>query len=178
MPLARSVCRYADFRIQLVLDMVAEIFEDGLFAAIAAIGFSSISNTPVRAYGACAVVAAVGHAIRYVLMTVMGFHIIPASSIAAFAVGLLSVFIAPRIKCPAEVCFFPALLPMIPGMYAYRTVEALLSCLIHSCEQTFLHYFYLFAYNGFTCSFIIIGMVLSANIPVFLWKKVSFRATR
>ena len=97
--------------------MVAEIFEDGLFAAIAAIGFSSISNTPVRAYGACAVVAAVGHAIRYVLMTVMGFHIIPASSIAAFAVGLLSAFI-------------------------------------------------------------IIGMVLSANIPVFLWKKVSFRATR
>ena len=158
--------------------MVAEIFEDGLFAAIAAIGFSSISNTPVRAYGACAVVAAVGHAIRYVLMTVMGFHIIPASSIAAFAVGLLSVFIAPRIKCPAEVCFFPALLPMIPGMYAYRTIEALLACLYHTQEEVFGHYFYLLAYNGLTCAFIILGMVIGATIPVFLFKKLSFTATR
>ena len=29
-------------------DILINIFEDGLFAAIAAIGFSSISNTPRR----------------------------------------------------------------------------------------------------------------------------------
>lgn len=55
---------------------------------------------------------------------------------------MLAVRLAIVVKCPAEMCFFPALLPMIPGMYAYRTVEA-------------LHYLYLFAYNGFTCSIIV-----------------------
>ncbi len=156
------------------------IFEDGFFASIAAIGFSSISNTPRRAYLTCALIAAVGHAIRYMLTLPIlgGVHIILASTVAAFAVGLFAVLFASRIKCPAEVCFFPALLPMIPGMYAYRTIEALLSCLYHTQEEVFVHYFYLFAYNGLTCTFIILGMVIGATVPVFLLKKLSFTATR
>lgn len=164
----------------MLSDILINIFEDGLFAAIAAIGFSSISNTPRRAYLTCALIAAAGHSIRYVL-TMPDFgelHIIPASMVASFATGMLAVLFAPRIKCPAEVCFFPALLPMIPGMYAYRTIEALLSCLYHTREEVFGHYFYLLAYNGLTCSFIIMGMVVGATIPVFLFKKLSFTATR
>lgn len=161
-------------------DILINIFEDGLFAAIAAIGFSSISNTPRRAYLTCALIAAAGHSIRYVLTSpgFGGMHIIPASTVASFTVGVLAVLFASRIKCPAEVCFFPALLPMIPGMYAYRTIEALLTCLYNTQEESFGHFFYLLEYNGLTCSFIILGMVVGATIPVFLLKKLSFTATR
>ena len=161
-------------------DIIINFFEDGLFAAIAAIGFSSISNTPHRAYLTCAIIAAVGHSLRYVLtLPEFGYvHIIPASTIASFAIGLLAVLLSNRIKCPAEVCFFPALLPMIPGMYAYRTIEALLSCLYNTQEEVFGHYFYLLTYNGLTCAFIILGMVIGATVPVFLFKKISFTATR
>ena len=161
-------------------NILINIFEDGLFAAIAAIGFSSISNTPRRAYLTCGLIAAAGHAIRYVLMSpeTGGMHIIAAGTIASFAVGVLAVLFAGRIHCPAEVCFFPALLPMIPGMYAYRTIEALLLCLSHVDEGDFVHYFYLLAYNGLTCAFIILGMVIGATVPVFLFKKLSFTATR
>ena len=161
-------------------EIFINVIEDGLFAAIAAIGFSSISNTPHRAYLTIALLAAAGHAIRYVLTMPEfgGMHIIAASTVAAFAIGLLAVLFASRIKCPAEVCFFPALLPMIPGMYAYRTIEALLSCLYHTQEEMFGHYFYLLAYNALTCSFIIFGMVIGATVPVFLFKKLSFTDTR
>lgn len=156
------------------------IFEDGFFAAIAAIGFASISNTPRRAYLACGLTAAAGHAVRYMLTSVMplGLNIIMASTIAAVTVGVIGVLIAPRIKCPAEVCLYPALLPMIPGMYAYRTVQALLGCLTHGAEETFNHYLYLLAFNGFTCTFIIVGMVAGATVPIFLLKRISFKATR
>ena len=161
-------------------DLLVNIFEDGLFAAIAAIGFSSISNTPRRAYLTCALIAAAGHSIRYVisLPDFGGMNIIISSTLAAFAIGILAVLFASSIKCPAEVCFFPALLPMIPGMYAYRTVEALISCLCNTQEETFRHYFYLLAYNGLTCTFIVLGMVVGATIPVFMFKKLSFTATR
>ena len=67
---------------------------------------------------------------------------------------------------------------MIPGMYAYRTIEALLLCLTHSGETHFMHYLYLLTYNGLTCTFIILGMVIGATVPVFLFKKLSFTATR
>lgn len=161
-------------------EILINVFEDGLFAAIAAIGFSSISNTPRRAYLTCGVIAAAGHAIRYVLTSpaLGGMHIIPGSVLASFAIGVLALLFAARIKCPAEVCFFPALLPMIPGMYAYRTIEALLSCLYHSQEDVFEYYFYHLAYNGLTCSFIVLGLVIGATLPVFLFKKLSFTATR
>ena len=161
-------------------EIFVNFFEDGLFAAIAAIGFSSISNTPRRAYAVCALIAAAGHAVRYVLMApdIAGMHIVMASTLAAMVVGVLGVLMAPLIKCPAEVCLFPALLPMIPGMYAYRTVQALISCMLHTGEAAFDHYLSLFAQNGLTCSFIMLGMVLGANIPVFLFKKISFQATR
>lgn len=160
--------------------MFLEILQDGFFAAIAAIGFASISNPPKRAYLYCAVIAAVGHAMRYVLMnnTIFHLHIILASTIAAFTIGLLAVYFAPRAKCPAETCFFPALLPMIPGIYAYHTIEALLLCLFHNEEPVYNHYFYLLTYNGLTCLFIILGMVIGAMIPIFLFKNTSFQATR
>lgn len=105
-------------------------------------------------------------------------HIIPASTLAAFAIGLLAVVFAPRAKFPAETCLFPSLLPMIPGMYAYRAVDALLLCLYHQNESAFSHYLYLLCSNGMTCCFIILGMVVGATIPIFLFKNISFQATR
>lgn len=162
------------------MDGMNILLQDGIFAAMAAVGFASISNPPRRAYPCCAILAAVGHALRYLLMNnhVVAVHIILASGIAAFAIGILAVRLALVAKCPAETCFFPALLPMIPGMYAYRTVEAFVLCLCHSDESTFIHYLYHFAYNGFTCSIIILGMVVGANIPIFLMKRMSFMATK
>ena len=160
--------------------MLFNILQDGFYAAIAAIGFASISNPPKRAYLYCAIIAAIGHSIRYILThnAYYQVHIIVASTIAAFAIGLTAVYFATKAKCPAETCFFPALLPMIPGMYAYRTIGALLLCLYHKEENIFSHYFYLLAYNGFTCVFIVMGMVIGAMIPIFLFKNISFQATR
>lgn len=161
-------------------DILTELFLDGFFAAIAAIGFASISNPPRQAYPCCAVLAAVGHAVRYGLMQphLLGMHIIGASTLAAFSIGMLAVWLAKLAKCPAETCFFPALLPMIPGMYAYRTIEALTMCLYHQEETVFNHWLYMLTFNGFTCAFIILGMVVGANIPIFLFKKMSFKVTR
>ncbi len=157
-----------------------DILSDALFAAIAAIGFAAISRPPRRAYLYCAIVAAIGHSARYILMNpeICGMNIIGASSIAAFAVGIFAVLLSPVSKMPAETCFFPALLPMIPGMYAYRSFGALALCLLHPDEGSFGHYFYLFASNAFTCCFVILGMVIGATLPIFLLKKISFQATR
>ena len=160
--------------------MIFEIVQDGFFAALAAIGFASISNPPTSAYKYCALIAAIGHSIRYVLMnhTIIQMHIITASFIAAFSIGLFAVFLMPKAKTPAETCLFPALLPMIPGMYAYKTIAALVLCLYNQEETIFNHYLYLFSYNGFSCIVIVLGLVVGATIPIFLFKNTSFQATR
>lgn len=157
-----------------------EIFEDALFASIAAIGFSAISNPPKNAYLYCAVIAAVGHSTRFVLMNdaTFAFSIVLASTMAAVVIGVISVILSPYAKIPAETFLFPSLLPMIPGIYAYKCFGGLVMCLLHSEESYFIHYLYLFAYNGLTCLFVILGMVVGANLPIFLMKKATFSATR
>lgn len=160
--------------------MINGIFEDALFAAVAAIGFSSISHTPKRAYFVCALAAAAGHALRY-FMTNSGIfedNIIVACTVASLLVGVIAVAFSPVIKVPAEACLFPALLPMIPGMYAYRSIAALMKCISNTGEHEMMHSLYLLCYNGFTCIAIVMGMVIAGNLPIFLFKKHSFQATR
>lgn len=158
--------------------MLSEFFQDAFFAAIAAIGFAAISNPPRRAYIYCAVIAAAGHSARFLMMNELGVHIVIASSLAALLIGFLAVFLSTYSKTPAETCLFPSLLPMIPGIYAYKTFGGLVMCLYHGSEAGFSHYFYLFASNGMTCLFIILGMVIGATIPIFILKNISFQATR
>ena len=160
--------------------MFVQIFQDALFAAIAAIGFAAISRPPRQAYLLCAITAAVGHSIRFTLTdgSIAGLHITAATLIASAAIGLVAVALSPIAHIPAETCLFPALLPMIPGMYAYRMFGGLAYCLFKSNEADFMHYFYLFASNGATCFCILLCMVTGATLPVFMFKRISFQATR
>ncbi|MDE6342043.1 MAG: threonine/serine exporter family protein [Muribaculaceae bacterium] len=160
--------------------MIGEFLQDALFAAIAAIGFAAISNPPRNAYWCCALIAAAGHSARFLLMhdALLGMHIVGASTIAAFIIGVLAVALSPVVRMPAETCLFPSLLPMIPGIYAYKTFGGLVMCLSYGGQGEFDHYFFLFASNGLTCLFILLGMVVGGTIPIFLLKNISFRATR
>lgn len=154
------------------------IISDGLFAAIAAIGFGSISNISPKSFLGCAILAATGHMTRFILMTYFGVHIVQASFFAGLAIGLLSLPVAKWRKCPVEALSFPALLPMIPGMYAYRAVNALVLAIMASGEEVFSHYRNVFHYNALICIIVIVLMVLAAMIPIFVFKKLSFSVTR
>lgn len=151
---------------------------DGIFAAIAAIGFSAISRPARRAYKYVALIAGVGHSFRFLLLQMWGWHIVSASFIASLLIGLLSVLLSPRTKIPPETYLYPALLPMIPGIYAYKTFGAMVMCLINQGNDMFMHYFALLAGNGLTCFFILLAMVVGATLPMFIFSKISFQATR
>ncbi|MDE6331683.1 MAG: threonine/serine exporter family protein, partial [Muribaculaceae bacterium] len=111
--------------------MLYEYLQDAFFAAIAAIGFASISNPPRRAYLYCALIAAIGHSSRFLMMneSVLGLHIVIATALASLLIGVLAVLLSPLAKMPAETCLFPSLLPMIPGINAYKTSAGLLRCM-------------------------------------------------
>lgn len=180
LPVAGIMWRNVIDELKYVLVMLLQVLQDALFAAIAAIGFAAISNPPKKAYLFCAIIAAVGHSARYLLMnsSMFDIHIVAASGIAAFIVGTLAVILSPYGKMPAETCLFPSLLPMIPGIYAYKAFGGLMMCLSHEGESEFEHYFFLFANNGLTCLFILLGMVVGGTLPIFLFKNISFQATR
>ena len=67
--------------------IAVDILFDGVFAAVAAIGFGAISDPPVRAFPYIALLAAVGHALRFCLMSYAGIDIATASLCAAVVIG-------------------------------------------------------------------------------------------
>ena len=71
--------------------MVAlDILSDGFFAAIAGIGFGAISDPPLRAFKMIAILAALGHACRFCLMTYLGVDIATASLFGGLVIGMLT----------------------------------------------------------------------------------------
>ena len=76
--------------------IVTDILLDGLFAAVAAIGFGAISDPPMRAFPRIALLAAIGHALRFTLMHCSALDIATASLFAAFAIGMGSLWL----RCP------------------------------------------------------------------------------
>ena len=80
--------------------IAADIFLDGFFAAVAAVGFGAVSDPPMRAFPRIALLAAVGHALRFCLMNCAGMDIATASLCAATAIGFGSLWLGKAIRCP------------------------------------------------------------------------------
>ncbi|MDE5903571.1 MAG: threonine/serine exporter family protein [Muribaculaceae bacterium] len=160
------------------MQIVTALLLDMLFSGIAAYGFAAISHPPKRVLKFCALIAALGHVSRYCMINFLHWHLVAASLIGALVVGLLAILIAPRLKCPPETFSFPSLLPMIPGIYAYRTVQALAMTLTTSSEEEFRHYFYLFESNGLITIFVVLAMVVGQMLPILIFPRISFTSTK
>lgn len=141
------------------------ILQDGFFAAVAGIGFGSISNPRPRLLWLCGAIAAIGHAVRFVLLG-CGVQAVTSNFLAGLAIGILSEFGAFWKKTPSETLAFPALLPMIPGMYAYGTFQALFKILASPSAPD--HYCGALLYNLLTALAIILMLVSGAFLPKML----------
>ena len=85
--------------------MVAlDILSDGFFAAIAGIGFGAISDPPLRAFKMIAILAALGHACRFCLMTYLGVDIATASLFGGLVIGFGSLWL-PNVYFPTQSLF-------------------------------------------------------------------------
>ena len=93
-----------------------DMLSDGLFAAVAAIGFGAISDPPMRAFPVIALLAAVGHALRFALMQ-WGVDIASASLCASVTIGVGSLLVGGPVRGPVTVVFLPALVAMLRGVY-------------------------------------------------------------
>ena len=159
--------------------IAVDILFDGVFAAVAAIGFGAVSDPPVRAVPYIALLAAVGHALRFCLMSYAGIDIATASRCAAVVIGFGSLWLGRGIRCPMTVLYIPALLPMVPGIYAYKTVFALIMFLqsLNDPGQG-LEYMQQFFLNATVSFSVIILLAAGATLPIFIFKRRAFSLTR
>ena len=149
-----------------------------MFAAVAAIGFGAISDPPVRAFPYIALLAAVGHALRFCLMSYAGIDIATASLCAAVVIGFGSLWLGRGIRCPMTVLYIPALLPMVPGIYAYKTVFSMIMFMQNLDDPSAAGYLAAIVRNGFVTFSVIFMLAAGAAAPIFLFNKRAHSLTR
>lgn len=162
----------------ITTEMIHLILIDGALAAIAAIGFAVISNPSRKAIAVSALLAAIGHGLRFALIHYYKLDISMATFVAASCIGLLSILFARIIHCPAEVFSFPSLLPMIPGLFAYRTILGLIKFMRTTDVIKSQGFMLDFVHNGLTTMFILFALVVGVSLPVLFFPKTSFSVTR
>lgn len=151
---------------------------DGLLAAIAACGFAAVSNPPKQSFIYVPILAALGHMVRFALMTYFGVEIAIATFIAAVTIGFGGIFFAYQARFPAEVFSFPALLPMIPGMFAYRSLLGMIRFMQATEPALREQYLPQILTNAITAISIMFALGVGVAIPLFIFYKQSFRMTR
>lgn len=161
------------------MEIFIAILGDALFAAVAAIGFGAVSCPPRRSFKWIAALGALGHSARFVLMTYAGLDIATSSLVAGLTIGFGAVWPGIRERIPMTCLYIPALLPMIPGIYAYKTVFSLILFMQHLHDQALAtEYMQAFFLNATVTVGVVFLLAVGATIPLFIFRKQAFCMTR
>jgi len=148
-------------------ELLLMLLDDAVFAGIAALGFALLFNVPKQALLACVLFAASAHALRTLLLP-LNVPIEWASFIAATLLGLATVPWSRRMLIPRPVVTVAAVIPMIPGVYAYETMTGLMT-LHHQGYSLALQQ--QIVENGLLTIFILMGLSFGLAIaPVLVYR--------
>ena len=143
------------------LALVWLLLNDGVFAAIPAVGFALLFNVPPRALKFCATLGALGHGTATVLK-LAGITPVFATFFGAALIGTLGVWLAQRYhRAHPKVFTVAAVIPMFPGIPAYK---AMLSLVLIEKEgyspERFAVMVDQFVQTGFLLSALVFGLAL------------------
>lgn len=152
------------------------IIEKAFWCGWAALGFGILFNVPPRTLFALWIGGALGAFLKFTVLQTTD-SVVFASFIGASAVGILSLPIAHIRHVPPMIFAIPSVIPLVPGVFAYRTMLGLikLTGTIGVDYQTVLAET---VNNGAKTLFIIMSLAIGVSIPMHVMRKESVKNIR
>ncbi|CZE47557.1 threonine/serine exporter family protein [Campylobacter geochelonis] len=155
-----------------------EFLIDVIFAAIAGLGFSYAICPPKHVLAYCSLLGGLGYATRLMLLKTGFFSLAGATLIASIGIGVCAVYFGKKLKTPIEVVAFPSLLPMIPGLYAYKSILAIFLFMKSPNENDKVHHIVQFFNNSFITISVAAALTVGISIVLLFFYEASFSMTR
>lgn len=146
------------------------ILENAPWFALGAIGFALLFNVPARTIPGIAFLAAAGGLMKVVLMH-NGTGIILSSLAGASVIGVLSVLMAHRKHTPSIVVAIPAVIPMVPGVFAYRMLLGLLTFAVDKNSEVSPEILGAILKNGLHVALITMSLAIGVSVPFLLTRQ-------
>ncbi len=102
-----------------MIEFLLALAQDMILAAIPAVGFAMVFNVPVRALRWCALLGAIGHGSRMILMT-SGLNIEWSTFMASMLVGTIGIQWSRWYLAHPKVFTVAAVIPMFRHISLYR----------------------------------------------------------
>jgi uncharacterized membrane protein YjjB (DUF3815 family) len=147
-------------------------FEKGIWFGFAALGFAILFNVPVRTLVIIWLMGALGGLIKVALMQ-WGVGVVLSSLVGATFIGIVSVFAAQNKQAPPMVFAIPAVIPMVPGVFAYRMMLGLIKMAGDSPAEMQMQVLSETVNNGLKAMFILMALAAGVAIPMLITRKES-----
>lgn len=143
-----------------MVDMLMRLLQDMCLSAIPAVGFALLFNVPVYVLHCCAILGALGHSVRMVLV-MASMPLVFATFLGALVIGFCGIGLGKYYHIPPKVLTVAAVIPMVPGIYAYRAMIALLDIQqLGFSDELFRVLVENFIQTGFLLSALVFGLAL------------------
>lgn len=160
------------------MEIWLHIFEKAFWCGWAALGFSVLFNAPARALLPVWLCGFLAGLVKFSLMDqAIGSGIIMASFLASLSIGLVSIPIAHLRHVTPMIFTIPAVIPLVPGAFAYRTMLGLMK-LAGKVGADFPNVLDDTVHNGVTTLFVILAISLGAAVPMHIMRKESVKNIR
>jgi len=153
----------------MVIDILM-ILEKGIWFGFAALGFAVLFNVPQRTLLIVWIMGALGGMTKIILMQCT-IEIVIATFAGASLVGILSVFAAHNKHTPPLVFSIPAVIPMIPGAFAYKMMLGLIKLSGAEPSGTYYQTLSETTSNGLKTIFILLALAVGVAIPLLISRK-------
>jgi uncharacterized membrane protein YjjB (DUF3815 family) len=151
------------------------IFLNAFWCGCAALGFAVLFNSPKRALKAIYFCGFLAGLVKFLILhPISGGGIIIASLVAASIVGFISIPLSHWIHVPPILVSIPAVIPMVPGSFAYRTMLGMIRFINHTESEVLtrtVHY-------GIMTLFVIMALAIGVTLPTLLLKIESTKNVR
>lgn len=108
-----------------MMDLLWMTLQEAFWSGCATAGFAVLFNVPRRALLYCILAGAVGRAVRTLLIEGFDVGVVAATLAGATLVGFLAHYMAIRLKMPSLIFGICGAIPMVPGVFAFQTMLAL-----------------------------------------------------
>lgn len=129
----------------------------------AALGFAVLFNVPPRALVAVWLLAVAGGFVKLVTLG-LGLGPVTASLLGASTIGVLSIPAAHNRHAPPMVFSIAAVIPMVPGVFAYRTMIGLVQ-LTGEVDSAYQQALSETINNGAKALFILMALAVGVALP-------------
>ncbi len=142
---------------------------DAAWSALAALGFAVLFNVPRRMLIGCLISGALGHTARTILIA-FGLSFELSTLAGAALVGFLSLYLSRVYQVPASIFTITGAIPMVPGVFAYQTMIALLSAISASGDQS-VTFLTTAAINGVRTAVILGAIAFGIAAPTLVFRR-------